>query len=97
MKPIFTTGLLMKTLFRHFDLRSGKEQVVLISGDFFNYTKGKLYYLGYGGDNYNYSCIYCLDVDKNTTSTVLSLSDQYFDTSGNILGITIEQVRDGTK
>lgn len=82
--------------FCHFDLRSGKEQVILTGGDFFNYANGKLYYLGYGGENNNYNCVYCLDVDKDTTSAVLSLSDQYFDTSGNLLGITIEQVRDGT-
>lgn len=82
--------------FCHINPKSGKEQVLLTGGDFFNYSNGKLYYLGYGGDNFNYSCIYCLDIAKDTTSTVLSLSDQYFDTSGNLLGITIEQVRDGT-
>lgn len=82
--------------FCHMDPVSGKERVVLVGGNFFNYSNGKLYYLGYGGENNNYICMYCLDIDEGTTSTVLSLSDQYFDSNGNLLGITIEQVRDGT-
>ncbi|HAW70100.1 MAG TPA: hypothetical protein DHD79_09830 [Firmicutes bacterium] len=73
---------------------SGQEQVLLTGGDFFNYTEGKLYYFGYGGNNHDYYCIYCLDVKSKTTSAVLSLSDQCFDISGNLLGITIAQVRD---
>lgn len=81
--------------FCHIDFKSGKEQVLLSGGDFFNYTEGKLYYLGYGGDNYDYNCIYCFDVNNGTTFAVLSLSDQCFDISGNLLGVTIAQVRDG--
>ena len=73
---------------------SGQEQALLTGGDFFNYADGRLYYFGYGGNNHDYYCIYCLDVNTATTVAVLSLSDQCFDNSGNLLGITIAQVRD---
>lgn len=72
------------------------ENVLMTGGDFFNYTDGKLYYLGYGGDNHDYSCVYCLDINDGKESAVLSLSDQCFDSSGNLLGVTIAPVRDNT-
>lgn len=80
-------------LFYHMNYKSSQVNVLVKGGDFFNFTKGKLYYWGYGVNNCE--CIKCLNVKSGTTSVVLSLSDQYFDASGNLLGVTTAQVRDG--
>lgn len=74
---------------------NGNKTIIHDGGDFFTYANGKLYYWGYGGDNFDYDCIYCLDTVSNQTKTVLSLSPQYFDAVGNDLGITIRDLRDG--
>lgn len=74
---------------------NGNKTILHDGGDFFTYANGKLYYWGYGGDNFDYDCIYCLDTVSNQTKTVLSLSPQYFDAAGNDLGITIRDLRDG--
>ena len=74
---------------------NGNKTIIHDGGDFFTYANGKLYYWGYGGDNFDYDCIYCLDTVSNQTKTVLSLSPQYFDAAGNDLGITIRDLRDG--
>ena len=74
---------------------NGNKTVLHSGGDFFTYADGELYYWSYGGENFDYDCIYCLDTLSGQTKTVLSLSPQYFDAEGNDLGITIRELRDG--
>ena len=74
---------------------NGNKTVLHSGGDFFTYADVELYYWSYGGENFDYDCIYCLDTVSNQTKTVLSLSPQYFDAAGNDLGITIRDLRDG--
>ena len=76
------------------DNNGGEETVLLTGGDYFNYDKGKLFYKYYS-ENYEYECIYCFDVNTKIQEVVLALSDQYFDLHGNLLGITIAQLRNG--
>ena len=74
---------------------NGNKTVLHSGGDLFTYADGELYYWSYGGENFDYDCIYCLDTLSGQTKTVLSLSPQYFDAEGNDLGITIRELRDG--
>lgn len=83
--------------FFRLDPSTGEEtQILRDYADYFNYTGGTLYYYGYGGDAFNYRCIYALDVTTGEKRVVLSLSDQYFDREGNLLGLTIADYRNGS-
>ena len=80
--------------FCRMDLETREEETLVRGGDFFNYTDGHVYYQSYGGDNYNYFCIYAYDVATGETETLCSFSDEYFGFDGRGLGITMEQMRD---
>lgn len=68
----------------------GSTEVIVSGGDFYNLTGSKLYYTGYRGVSSKSPCIYCVDVETKESERVLSLSDQYFDIDGNLLGLTVD-------
>ena len=80
--------------FCRMDIETHEEETLIRGGDFFNYTDGRVYYQSYGGDNYNYFCIFAYDVPTGVTETLCSFSDEYFGFNGISLGITLEQMRD---
>ncbi len=65
-------------------------EVIVSGGDFYNLTGTKLYHTGYGGVSSKSPCICCVDVETKERERVLSLSDQYFDIDGNLLGLTVD-------
>lgn len=76
-----------------------REKTVLKSGpigDYYNYCSGKLYYVAYGGENFDYICVYEMDVTTGEEIPILSLSAEEFDpTTAEPLGITQTQYRSG--
>jgi hypothetical protein len=83
--------------FRRRDLDGGNKSVVLQGGDFFNYSDGKLYYMGYGGDNYDYFCLYRLDTATGEASARLSLSGEFYADDGTPKGYTLVDLRENTE
>ena len=81
--------------FCRLDLVTAQEEVLHSGGDYYSHHDGKLYYLGYGGSENKVLCVYCLD-ENQETQVVLTLSDQSFDGSGRLLGLTVQQIREGT-
>lgn len=64
-------------------------------GDYFNYYDGTVYYVAYGGENYDYDCCYAMDVETGEQKAILSLSPEMYDAFGNPIGITQVDYRDG--
>ena len=64
-------------------------------GDYFNYYDGTVYYVAYGGENYDYDCCYAMDVKTGEQKAILSLSTEMYDAFGDPIGITQVDYRDG--
>ncbi len=47
-------------------------------GDYFNYYDGTVYYVAYGGENYDYDCCYAMDVKTGEQKAILSLSPEMY-------------------
>lgn len=78
--------------FRHINLDGTNENVILKGGDFFNYSKGNLYYMGVS-ENQNGLChvINCLNIASNETIILLEEANEYFNEHGEFMGITFLQ------
>lgn len=78
--------------FRHMDLDGTNENVILKGGDFFNYSKGNLYYMGIS-ENQNGPChvINCLNIASNETTVILEEVNEFFNVHGEFMGITFLQ------
>ncbi len=64
-------------------------------GDYFNYYDGTVYYVAYGGKNYDYDCCYAMDVETGEQKAILSLSPEMYDAFGDPIGITRVDYRNG--
>ena len=64
-------------------------------GDYFNYYDGTIYYVAYGGENYDYDCCYAMDVKTGEQKAILSLSPEMYDAFGEPIGITQVEYRAG--
>ena len=64
-------------------------------GDYFNYYDGTVYYVAYGGENYDYDCCYAMDVETGEQKAILSLSPEMYDAFGDPIGITQVDYRNG--
>ena len=82
--------------FRRMDLDGSNKSVILHGGDFFNYIDGYLYYMGIG-ENANGPCHLTnrLNVGTGEIETLYEALNEFFDISGNLLGITFRQLNEG--
>lgn len=64
-------------------------------GDYYNYTDGMVYFVAYGGSNYDYSCCYSLDLATKIETPILSLSEEMYDFNGEPIGLTQAEYRTG--
>jgi hypothetical protein len=78
------------------DLDGGNVEVLARGGDYYSFSGHTLYFQGYGGSNNDYVCLYGLDTGTGEVTPWLSLSDQYFGDQGELLGVTLVQLREGT-
>ena len=74
----------------------GNDTVVLKGGDYFNYTDGNLYYVGYG-ENANGLChvVNRLNIATGEIVTLYEELNEFFDAHGELLGVTFEQMNIG--
>jgi len=81
-----------KSEFHHIDLTGDTDRVLLKGGDFFNYSKGALYYMGISSNN-NGPChvINRLNLVNNETTLLIEEANEYFDSHGNWLNLTFRQ------
>jgi hypothetical protein len=82
--------------FRRMDHDGSNRSVILHGGDFFNYTDGRLYYMGIS-ENTNGHCyvINCLNLETGETETLYEALNEFFNEQGNLIGITINQYSSG--
>ena len=57
-------------------------------GDYYNYANGRVYFVAYGGSNYDYSCCYSLELSTKIETPILSLSEEMYDFNGEPIGLT---------
>lgn len=79
----------------HLSFDGNNSKVIQSDSNFYNLVDTRLYYMDFGG-NYEYFCIYCLDVVSGQSEVMLALSDEYYTSDGTPTGVTIAGLRDGT-
>ena len=74
----------------------GNEKTLQQGGDYYNYTRGFLYYMGYG-ENKNGPChvINKLNVTTGETTTLYEELNEFFDVHGEFIGVTYKQLETG--
>ena len=81
--------------FRCMNLDGSNDRVILSGGNFFNYSDGNLYYMGFG-ENINGSChvMNKLNIATDETALLIEELNEYFNAHGELVGVTFKQFQE---
>ncbi len=78
--------------FHHINAADGADSLIMPGGDFFNYSRGTLYYMGIGANEKGpYHVVNRLNLAQKETTLLIEEANEYFDSQGDWLGITFKQ------